>query len=116
MKYRFIRQHRNCHSITMLCRVLGVSCRGYYDWLDRPESRRSQANRELLGEIWRIFIANREVYGAPRIHDALVERGCECGIKRVARLMQVANIFNRQRLHQTLGHKSPNEYEMMAVA
>jgi len=76
----------------MLTGVLKVSRRGYYDWLNRPESKRSQVNRELLGEIRRIFMANREVYGAPRIHDALVEMGYECGIKRVARLMQVANI------------------------
>lgn len=78
--------------MTTLCRLLKVSRRGYYDWLARPASKRSQANRELLVEIQRIFMANREVYGAPRIHDALVERGYRCSLNRIARLMKLANI------------------------
>lgn len=92
MKYQFIHQQRENHSITILARVLKVSRRGYYDWLTRPESKRSLENRELLVEIRRIFIANREVYGAPRIHDALVKMGYGCDRKRVARLMQSASI------------------------
>ena len=92
MKYRYIRDNRNDHSITLLCDVLQVSRRGYYDWLVRPDSRRSLENRALLVEIRRIFIANREVYGAPRIYEALLEMGYHCSLNRVARLMQMANI------------------------
>lgn len=76
----------------MLCRVLGVSARGYYDWMVRPESRRSQENRSLLVEMRQIFYANRQVYGAPRMHVALVERGQDCSLNRVARLMQAARL------------------------
>lgn len=92
MKYQFMHQHKDCHSIMTLCRILKVSRRGYYDWLTRPQSKRDQENRELLVEIRQIFIANREVYGAPRIHDELVEMGYRCSLNRVARLMQSANI------------------------
>lgn len=92
MKYQFIGQHKDNHSIVKLCKVLNVSCRGYYNWVNRPESKRSQENRQLLVEIRRIFIANREVYGAPRIHAELVEKGYQCGLKRVAGLMRRAHI------------------------
>ena len=69
-----------------------VSRRGYYDWLNRPESKRSQENRALLKAIKRLFAANRKVYGAPRIHSALQDEGFTCSLNRVARLMRDANI------------------------
>ena len=92
MKYQFVQQHKSSHSIVKLCKVLNVSRRGYYDWVTRPESNRSQENGTLLVEIRRIFKANRKVYGAPRIHAELNEIGYPCGIKRVARLMRRADI------------------------
>jgi len=92
VKYQFIRQHKSDHKITTLCRMLKVSRRGYYDWMIRPESMRDRENRELLVEIRRIFVAHREVYGAPRIHDALVDMGYRCSLNRVARLMRSAKI------------------------
>ncbi len=69
-----------------------VSRRGYYDWLSRPASRRSESNRELLLAIKRIFKANRQVYGAPRIYRCLIDEGYTCSLNRVARLMREANI------------------------
>ena len=78
-----------------MCRVLNVSRRGYYSWLYRPESTRSLANKALLSEIRRVFEANRCVYGAPRIYQVLRDTGLTCGLNRVARLMQKANIVPR---------------------
>ena len=69
-----------------------VSRRGYYDWLGRPPSARELSKRRLLVEINRLFYVNREVYGAPRIHRALVEEGHRCSLNRVARLMQQAGL------------------------
>jgi transposase InsO family protein len=92
VKYAFVDDERDFYSVTTLCRVLGVSRRGYYDWVDRPDSARVQANQRLLIEIHRVFMENREVYGAPRIHRELNETGHPCGLNRVARLMQKAGI------------------------
>jgi transposase-like protein len=36
VKYGFIRENRSAHSVSTLCDVLGISCSGYHDWLDRP--------------------------------------------------------------------------------
>jgi len=69
-----------------------VSRRGYYSWRGRLESSRSRENRQLLIEIKRIFYANREVYGAPRIHQVLLDNGFRCSLNRVARLMRVVKL------------------------
>ena len=78
-----------------MCRVLKVSRRGYYAWLNRPESTRSIANKALLQQIKRVFEAHRQVYGAPRIYRVLREKGVLCGLNRVARLMQQAGLLPR---------------------
>ena len=42
MKYQFIATHRQDYPISTMCRVLEVSVSGYYAWLKRAPSRRSQ--------------------------------------------------------------------------
>lgn len=69
-----------------MCRVLGVSRSGYYAWRDRPLSRRSQANRQLVREIRRVHAAARGVYGALKTWQQLRAQGIRCGKHRVARL------------------------------
>ena len=54
VKYAFIRAHRQEFRIRSMCRVLGVSRSGYYDWSGRPVSPRAEANRRLLVEIQRV--------------------------------------------------------------
>ena len=93
MKYTFIKDHKHLYAIKLMSKVLEVSARGYYDWLDRVESKRARENKELLVEIKTIFDANREVYGAPRIYEELIEQGKQCSLNRVARLMKQAGIM-----------------------
>jgi putative transposase len=75
-----------------MCRVLGVSPSGFYDWRDRPPSRRAIANAVLTERIRAIHAESHEIYGRPRIHAELIEQGCRVGGKRIARLMRLANI------------------------
>ena len=70
-----------------------VSRRGYYSWLNRTPSKRTQANTALLAAITRIFYAHRKVYGAPRIHRVLLDEGRTCSLNRVARLMKQAKLL-----------------------
>lgn len=81
------------YSVKRLCEVMRVSRRGYYDWLNRPESQRSIENRTLLKVIRVLFFQHREVYGAPRIHAALRQQGYRCSLNRVARLMRVNRLI-----------------------
>jgi transposase InsO family protein len=71
-----------------MCEVLGVSSSGYYDWIERPESQRSQRHRQLVKQIQNIHRQSREIYGSPRIHRELVEQGEVVGENTVAMLMQ----------------------------
>ena len=93
MKYTFIKEHKHMYAIKLMSKVLEVSARGYYDWLDRAESKRASENKQLLVEIKTIFDANRAVYGAPRIYEELIEQGRQCSVNRVARLMKNADIM-----------------------
>ena len=72
---------------------MSVSCRGFYDWVKRSDSKRTLENRVLLKKIREIFDENQQVYGAPRIHKELVVQGFSCGLNRVARLMRAADII-----------------------
>jgi putative transposase len=73
-----------------MCRVLGVSPSGYYDWLNRAPSARAVADAALTERIKAHHSASRGTYGAPRIHADLVEDKIHVGRKRVARLMRAA--------------------------
>ncbi len=85
-----------------LCEALGVSRSGYYARQRRPESRRRHENARLLQEIKRVYLANRKIYGSPRIHEALCQAGIPCGRHRIARLMRLhgikAKAFQRKSL------------------
>lgn len=93
MRYAFIADQVDRYSVTRLCEVMRVSRRGYYDWLNRPESQRDVANRQLLEMIKALFYQHREVYGAPRIYEALRQRGYHCSLNRVARLMRASGLL-----------------------
>ena len=86
--YAFIRAHQGEFPLAAMCRALGLSTSGYYDWLKRPPSKRSQRDDELRDRIRAIWSASRGTYGRPRIHAALREEGIRVGPKRVARLMK----------------------------
>jgi putative transposase len=71
-----------------MCRVLGASRSGFYSWLKRTASKRTQANHGLLQEIREEFQKSRRTYGSPRIHKVLTRRGVLCSENRIARLMR----------------------------
>lgn len=92
-----MRANQTSYPVRMMCRVLGVSPSGYYDWLDRPPSARAMADAALLKRIKAHHEASRGTYGKPRIHEDLIEEGIKVGGKRVARLMKEAGIMGVSR-------------------
>jgi len=78
--------------IATMCRVLGVSSSGYYAWLSRPRSSRSQENEILLRKIQEIHARSRGTYGSPRILAELADDGIHVGRNRIARLMREASL------------------------
>jgi putative transposase len=88
VKFHFIAAHRAEFRLRSLCRVLGVSRSGYYAWRQRPTPRQAERNDTLLVHIRAAYQRGRQAYGAPRVHQELVQQGIPCGRHRVARLMR----------------------------
>jgi putative transposase len=60
-----------------------------------PSATKSREDARLAAEIQSLFLENRQVYGSPRIHVALRDRGWRCGRKRVVRLMHAMGLCAR---------------------
>jgi transposase InsO family protein len=88
MRFRFIEDRREEYPVRIMCAALDVSPAGYYAWRSRPESERSAANRQLLGEIKRIHRDNCGRYGSPRIYETLDAHGRGVSRGRIERLMR----------------------------
>src|SRR3546814_1322900 len=71
-----------------MCRMLGVSRSGYYDWCVRAPSARTTANLALLHDVRRLQARHQGRFGSPRMHAALRAEGHRCSRGRVERLMR----------------------------
>jgi putative transposase len=90
--YRLIEAEKASYPVSLLCRVLKVSRSGYYDWKDRPLSKRDQENAALTEQVVEIHERSRGTYGYPRVHAELKALGVRCSRKRIARLMRKAGL------------------------
>ena len=86
--FKFVKAHRDQYPVAAMCRVLGVSTAGYYAWLKRPPSRRTQENKELKVRIAAIHAASGKTFGASRVHAKLKAQSVKVSKGRVARLMR----------------------------
>ena len=89
---RPVSDHQASYPIVTMCKLLGVSPSGYYAWVKRRPSRRSETDAALITEIRAAHGASHGTYGAPRVHAELAAKGTYIGRKRVARLMTQAGL------------------------
>ena len=97
MKYGFIQAHQDQFSVSRMCAVLQVSRNGYYDWRDRPESKRSRDNRAALTQIREVHTQSREAYGGLKTWRELRAKGFSWGRHRIARLRREAGVEARRK-------------------
>ena len=90
----------------LMCRSLGVSHGGFYEWLARAPSARSQEDARLTRSIRQSFALSDQTYGSPRVWHDLRAAGERCGKNRVARLMQAAQLQARTRRRRQPGDGS----------
>lgn len=91
--YRLIDEESRRQPVSRLCRTLGVTRSGFYDWQQRPLSDRVLSDLILGEQIRQIFAESAETYGSPRVHAELrLGHDVRVGEKRVARLMRQAGL------------------------
>ena len=78
-----------------MCRLLGVSRGGFYDWMRRAPSARTRGDERLLVAIRTSFAESDSTYGVRRVWEDLKDWQFECGRERVARLMRAAELVAR---------------------
>ena len=83
-----IERCRDAFPVRMMCRRLGVSASGYYEWRTREPSARALDNQRLLGRIRELHAASDGVLGRRRIQEDLRDEGETASINRVGRLMK----------------------------
>ncbi len=97
MKYQFIANHRDIHSVKKMARMLQVSRSGYYAWVGKPRSKRYRRDEMLVEVIFSIQEDSKGRYGSLRVTRALRRRGHQVGHNHVARLMRENGLQARRR-------------------
>jgi len=103
LRYQFLEEHPEEYPVSVLCEALEVSMRGDYEWRKHPISQIAQSDAELAEQIPAAYayVANRQVYGSPRLHVELAEQGIRCSRKRLARLRRERGLAARRARHRT---------------
>ena len=78
----------NAPTITCMCRWLGVSKSGFYEWRSRPESATAKRREELKLLITKAFDDSDGTYGYRRIWWQLARWGAHAGLELVRALMR----------------------------
>ena len=81
--------------MTLMCQVLEVSRAGYYEWLKRPVSVRSQRHAALTVEVAAAFKEARGVHGSPRLMHDLAAREVAACRNTIAKIMQETGLAAR---------------------
>jgi len=90
--FELIEKSLDSKNVRNLCALLGVSSSGYYAWRDRPSSARIKEDQCLIEAIKDAHQGFRRSYGAPRMHKLLRQKGYECSVRRINRLMRAQGI------------------------
>jgi putative transposase len=85
------------YPIPLLRRTLGVSCSGYYAWVDRPLSERAREELRLELEIKAADQRTRQTYGPERLQHDLAEHGIRVGVCRIKRIRKKLGIRCKQK-------------------
>jgi putative transposase len=78
----------NAPTITCMCRWLGVSKSGFYEWRSRPESATAKRREELKLLVTKAFDDSDGTYGYRRIWWQLARWGVHAGLELVRALMR----------------------------
>lgn len=84
----FIKDYRSEFSVTKMCTAMQVSRSAFYEWFNRPPTKREQEDRLLAKKIKKLFFDSRRTFGHRRIKKKLKKIGIKCSNDRIRRLMK----------------------------
>jgi putative transposase len=87
-KYTLVAAEKAEFDVSMMCRILGVSRSGFYDWEGREASDRVRRREELKSMVAYEFDQSEGTYGYRRIHAALRRKDVKVDDELVRRLMR----------------------------
>jgi len=87
---------RLAYPTPILCRALRVSRSGYYAWLTRPPSKRTQEEGRLETEIKAAHERTRRTCGPERLQRDLAAHGVRVGVFRIRRIRKKLGIRCKQ--------------------
>ncbi|MCP3881826.1 MAG: IS3 family transposase [Sulfitobacter sp.] len=98
LRYEFIAQKKKAYPVKMLCRLLGVSRNGFYDYLRRQERDPDPEREEKLEWVKDLAEASDHTYGSRRMAKALQALGYGgTGRYQARSLMREAGVWVRYR-------------------
>ena len=97
MKFEAIDGQRNEFPVELMCRTLGVSKSGYYEWRGKSEKRDRDDVRDqkLVRTIEAIHLGSKKNYGSPRVADRLTGLDFDVSESTVARRMKKHGIRSK---------------------
>jgi len=84
------------YPVPLMSRVFDVSASGYYAWIKRPPSKRSQEEARLEIEIKAAHKRTRQTCGPERLQHDLAEHGVQAGVCRIKRIRKKLGIRCKQ--------------------
>ena len=97
MRFHFIAQQRKAYPVALMCRLLGVSTAGFYDYLKRCVRPDDPARLKLLSWVKRLAKASTFTYGSRRMSAGLRALGYAVGRDKARGLMKEAGVWVRYR-------------------
>ena len=87
-RYELIRREEGNCPVASMCKLVGVSKSGYYDWLGRPDSATKVRRRKLTLMVESEFNASDMTYGYRRVTAALHRKGVTVSADTVRSIMR----------------------------
>ena len=115
-RYETVSLLRKDHPVVLVCKALGVSRSGYYDYSKRPAKTMTERDEKDVKAIQKVYDKSGGTYGAKHISGELKVAGHIINHKRVRRLMGEMNIKSKIRAvkstnvkkEQSAGYVYPN--------
>lgn len=73
-------KHRVAWPVGLICGALGVSRSGFYAWLSRSKSQRSQSDEVMVALARQSFAGSDRTYDARRVQHEVLALGHSCGL------------------------------------